>query len=102
MTIALGPRRSVDDCWTSCERGAAECSSNCGENGHDLRQAVAKHLAVIEDANLVTILRLGETLHFTNPEPINAIAKRWISKFDRAAPRRAVGAQTHLGRKNHA
>ncbi len=48
------------------------------------RQAVAKHLAVLECANLVSFLRLGrEKLHFINPAPINAIAERWISKFDR-------------------
>ncbi|HLJ71449.1 MAG TPA: helix-turn-helix domain-containing protein [Roseiarcus sp.] len=48
------------------------------------RQAVAKHLAVLEGADLVTFLRLGrEKLHFINPAPINAIAERWINKFDR-------------------
>ncbi len=48
------------------------------------RQAAAKHLAVLESAELVTFLRLGrEKLHFINPAPINAIAERWINKFDR-------------------
>jgi DNA-binding transcriptional ArsR family regulator len=50
------------------------------------RQAVAKHLAVLEDANLVVIEWQGrEKLHFINPVPINSIAERWISKFE--APR---------------
>ena len=50
------------------------------------RQAVAKHLAVLEEANLVSWRRHGrEKLHFINPVPINEIAERWISKFD--APR---------------
>ena len=48
------------------------------------RQAVAKHLAILEGANLVSWKREGrEKLHFINPVPINAIAERWISKFDR-------------------
>ncbi|HUO01253.1 MAG TPA: helix-turn-helix domain-containing protein [Rhizomicrobium sp.] len=48
------------------------------------RQAVTKHLAILEDANLVAPLRQGrEKLHFINPVPINEIADRWIDKFDR-------------------
>src|SRR5215467_14320353 len=48
------------------------------------RQAVAKHLAILEEANLVATERQGrEKLHFINPVPINAIAERWISKFER-------------------
>jgi DNA-binding transcriptional ArsR family regulator len=47
------------------------------------RQAVAKHLAVLEEANLVSWQRRGrEKLHFINPVPIHEIAERWISKFD--------------------
>ena len=48
------------------------------------RQAVTKHLAILEEANLVSTQRQGrEKLHFINPVPINAIAERWIGKFDR-------------------
>jgi DNA-binding transcriptional ArsR family regulator len=48
------------------------------------RQAVAKHLAVLEEANLVSTQRQGrEKLHFINPVPINEIAERWIGKFER-------------------
>jgi DNA-binding transcriptional ArsR family regulator len=47
------------------------------------RQAVTKHLAVLEEANLVaTRWRGREKLHFINPVPINEIARRWIDKFD--------------------
>ena len=49
------------------------------------RQAVTKHLVLLEEANLVASLRQGrEKLHFINPVPINEIAERWIGKFDRA------------------
>jgi DNA-binding transcriptional ArsR family regulator len=47
------------------------------------RQAVAKHLAILRRANLVSWKREGrERLHFINPVPINEIAERWISKFE--------------------
>jgi DNA-binding transcriptional ArsR family regulator len=48
------------------------------------RQAVAKHLAILERANLVAWKKQGrEKRHFINPVPIHDIAERWISKFDR-------------------
>jgi DNA-binding transcriptional ArsR family regulator len=49
------------------------------------RQAVSKHLSILENANLISVQRQGrEKLHFINPVPINAIAERWISKFQRS------------------
>jgi DNA-binding transcriptional ArsR family regulator len=48
------------------------------------RQAVTKHLAILEEANLVATKRQGrEKLHFINAVPINDIAERWIGKFER-------------------
>jgi DNA-binding transcriptional ArsR family regulator len=48
------------------------------------RQAVTKHLAILEEANLVTTMRRGrEKEHYLNPVPINEIAERWIGKFER-------------------
>ena len=48
------------------------------------RQAVTKHLAILEEANLVTTVRKGrEKEHYLNPVPINEIADRWIGKFER-------------------
>jgi uncharacterized protein YndB with AHSA1/START domain/DNA-binding transcriptional ArsR family regulator len=47
------------------------------------RQSVSKHLAVLEQANLVTTVWRGrEKLHHLNAEPINAIAQRWIHRYD--------------------
>jgi DNA-binding transcriptional ArsR family regulator len=49
------------------------------------RQAATKHLAVLEEANLVVVLWRGrEKLHYLNPVPIHEIAERWIGKFERA------------------
>ena len=48
------------------------------------RQAVSKHLAILEGANLVATVRRGrEKLHYLNPVPIHEIAERWIGKFER-------------------
>ena len=49
------------------------------------RQAVSKHLAILEEANLVASVKRGrEKLHYLNPVPIHDIGERWISKFDRS------------------
>lgn len=44
------------------------------------RQAISQHLAVLEDAGLVATERRGRTkLHYFNPEPLEAITRRWPS-----------------------
>jgi DNA-binding transcriptional ArsR family regulator len=48
------------------------------------RQAVSKHLAILEAANLVVTVKRGrEKLHYLNPVPIHEIGERWIGKFER-------------------
>ena len=48
------------------------------------RQAVTKHLAILEAANLVATVKHGrEKLHYLNPVPIFDIGERWIKKFER-------------------
>ncbi len=48
------------------------------------RQAVTKHLKILEEANLVAVLWQGrEKLHYFNPVPIHEISRRWIRKFER-------------------
>ncbi len=53
--------------------------------GHDMsRQAVTKHLVLLEAANLVVAVKRGrEKLHYLNPVPIHEIYMRWIGKFER-------------------
>ena len=47
------------------------------------RQSVSKHLAVLEEANLIaTVWRGREKLHYLNAAPINDIAERWINRYD--------------------
>ena len=64
--------------------------------GHDMsRQAVTKHLVLLEAANLVVAMKRGrEKLHYLNPVPINEIYNRWIGKFERQQ------AQALLDRKS--
>ena len=48
------------------------------------RQAVSKHLAILEEANLVAVVWRGrEKLHYLNPVPLFEIYERWIEKFER-------------------
>jgi DNA-binding transcriptional ArsR family regulator len=48
------------------------------------RQAVTKHLAVLEAANLVVTMRRGrEKLHYLNPAPIHEITRRWIGGYEK-------------------
>lgn len=51
---------------------------------HDMsRQAVTKHLKLLEAAGLVVTRWQGrEKLHYLNPMPISDIYSRWIGKFE--------------------
>ncbi|MGF6231503.1 DNA-binding transcriptional ArsR family regulator [Inquilinus ginsengisoli] len=68
------------------DRLHAESGQTLGELCRGLemtRQAVTKHLAILEEANLISSKRQGrEKLHFINPVPIHEIAERWIRKFE--------------------
>lgn len=65
------------------ERNGQNLAELC--EGLDMtRQAVAKHLEILEDANLVATLWRGrEKLHYLNPVPIHEIVERWIRKYER-------------------
>ena len=61
------------------------------------RQAVSKHLAVLEAANLVVRVRQGrEKLHYLNPVPIHEIHARWIAKFERPRLDALAALKAHL------
>jgi DNA-binding transcriptional ArsR family regulator len=63
-----------------------ELCARLAKSGAEMtRQAVSKHLAILEEANLVVTMRRGrEKLHYLNPVPIHEIAERWIGKFERS------------------
>jgi DNA-binding transcriptional ArsR family regulator len=65
------------------------------------RQAVTKHLAILETANLVVAQKRGrEKLHYLNPVPINEIADRWIGKFERPRLRALADLKKRLEGKS--
>ena len=81
--------------------------SLCAQNGQTLaqlcegldmsRQAVTKHLAILEQANLIAIQWQGrEKLHYLNPVPIHEIAERWIRKYERGRLRALTDLKNSL------
>ena len=79
--LADDSRRALLD--SLCAQGGQTLAELC--SGLDMsRQAVSKHIAILEDANLVATVKQGrEKLHYLNPVPIAEIANRWIRKFER-------------------
>jgi len=68
--------------------------------GDMTRQAVAKHLAILEAANLVVAQKRGrEKLHYLNPVPIGDIATRWIGKYERSRLGALADLKSQLERK---
>jgi len=67
------------------------------------RQAVTKHLKLLEEASLVvTIWRGREKLHYLNPVPIHEIAERWIGKFEQGRLRALAELKKQLeGKEKH-
>jgi DNA-binding transcriptional ArsR family regulator len=66
------------------------------------RQAVTRHLKLLEEANLVaTIWRGREKLHYLNPMPIHEIAERWIDKYERGRLRALAELKAKLEEENH-
>src|SRR5215468_6549606 len=47
------------------------------------RQAVTKHLVLLQKANLIAAVWRGrEKLHYLNPMPLHEIYERWIGKYE--------------------
>jgi uncharacterized protein YndB with AHSA1/START domain len=75
------------------ERDGQTLGELCGHLPGMTRFGVMKHLGVLEDAGIVTTLKVGrEKRHFLNPVPIRLVHDRWIGKF--AEP--IVGAMSML------
>ena len=66
------------------------------------RQAVSQHLALLEEANLVsTTWRGREKLHYLNPVPIHEIYDRWVKKFERRSMRALAQLKKQLEGERH-
>ena len=65
------------------------------------RQAVSKHLGLLEEANLVATVKRGrEKLHYLNPVPIHEIGERWIGKFERQRVQALSDLKTMLEKRD--
>ena len=97
--LADASRRSLLDALRA--RGGQTLGELC--EGRDMtRQAVSKHLAVLEAANLIAVERRGrEKLHYLNPVPIHEIADRWIGKYEHARLRLLADLKHNLEEDSH-
>jgi DNA-binding transcriptional ArsR family regulator len=70
---------------------------------HDMsRQAVSKHLVLLEAANLVATVKRGrEKLHYLKVVPINDIYMRWIGKFEQKQVQALFNLKQALKENNH-
>jgi DNA-binding transcriptional ArsR family regulator len=65
------------------------------------RQAVTKHLKLLEEATLVAPVKRGrEKLHYLNPMPIHEIGERWIGKYERGRLRALAELKAKLEGEN--
>jgi DNA-binding transcriptional ArsR family regulator len=70
------------------------------QNADMTRQAVTKHLRILEAASLVAAQKNGrEKLHYLNPIPIHEIAERWIGNFERGRLRALSDLKQSLERR---
>jgi uncharacterized protein YndB with AHSA1/START domain/DNA-binding transcriptional ArsR family regulator len=64
------------------ERDGQTLGELCEHLPEMTRFGVMKHLGVLEEADLVTTVKVGrEKRHFLNPVPIRLVHDRWIGKF---------------------
>ena len=66
------------------------------------RQAVTKHIVLLEAAHLVVTVKCGrEKLHYLNPVPINEIYMRWIGKFEQKRVQALFNLKQALKENDH-
>ncbi len=66
------------------------------------RQAVSKHLLILETANLVTTQMSGRHKHhYLNPVPLEEISRRWLSKFKRHQARELINLRDKIEEDSH-
>lgn len=75
-------RLLLDALFAHDGRSLSELEGVVNEHTEMSRFGVAKHLRLLEDADLVITRKSGrERLHYLNPIPIRLIHDRWISKY---------------------
>src|SRR6266850_4595935 len=79
--LATASRRKLLD---ELRKSNGQTLSGLCEHLDMTRQAVTKHLVLLEKANLVAVVWRGrEKLHYLNPVPLQEIYERWIGKYER-------------------
>ena len=79
-TLADPIRRQLLDSLHACN---GQTLQQLCEGRGMTRQAVTKHLGILEAANLIATLKQGrEKLHYLNAVPIHEISQRWIGKYE--------------------
>ena len=79
--LADGSRRKLLD---QLHRSNGQTLTELCQHLDMTRQAVTKHLGLLEAANLLATVRRGrEKLHYLNPVPLHEIYERWIGKYER-------------------
>jgi DNA-binding transcriptional ArsR family regulator len=90
-------RRLLDELF---ERDGQSLSA-LGQRLPMTRFGVAKHLKVLEGAELVTTRKRGrEKLHFLNPVPIREVHDRWVSKYAEPWASALTGLKRDLEEEN--
>ena len=78
-------RLLLDALFAQDGRTQSELEEVVQEHTEMTRFGVAKHLRLLEEANLVVTRKQGRTKHhFLNPVPIRAVHDRWIDKYTAA------------------
>jgi DNA-binding transcriptional ArsR family regulator len=86
-------RRLLDELYKSNGQTLTEL---CGHLDMT-RQAVTKHLGLLEAAGLIeTVWQGREKLHYLNPAPLHAIYERWIRKYERHRLQALSDLKKHL------
>ncbi len=97
--LADGSRRKILDRLR--KEGGLSLNGIC-ERFDMSRQAVTKHLVILEAANLVVTKKQGrEKLHYLNPMPISDIYTRWIGKFEQKRVEALQTLKQALEENNH-
>ena len=79
-------RQLLDTLLERDGRSLAELEAVVNQHTEMTRFGVAKHLRLLEDADLVVSRKVGrQKLHYLNPVPIQRIHERWIGKFTHRA-----------------
>ena len=81
-------------------RDGQTLSDLCDQLPGMTRYGVMNHLGVLEDAGLVTTMKVGrQKLHYLNPVPIRLVHDRWIDKFTEPTVGVLAGMTTGLDRR---